>query len=294
MANRLPRLKPSPLPSIHPVPEYLADAALKNVYDDMKATLQVPWMAVATMAFAHYPTFFNILWDGLRELSVSREFVEACRRLRVFVEEVASELEPRSIVPALLERGYARQEIKDIRALNGVFSHGNMPYILISTVARLLLEGNVIGEKRPAEEFKGRHGPSSQNRLLLMEPHHVDAPTAAVYESIRTTLGLPFVNTDYRAFARWPSYFALAWKGLSGKASTPEYESRVAAVHDFAVELVKDLPNPAGLSPEELMKATGDDGAPEEILDVVHLFQWLLPGLAVNVAFFRVQLAETG
>ena len=36
----------------------------------------------------------------------------------------------------------------------------------------------------------------------------------AVYDDIMATLGLPFVNTDYRALARWPSYFALAWSDL--------------------------------------------------------------------------------
>lgn len=32
------------------------------------------------------------------------------------------------------------------------------------------------------------------------------------------------------------------------------------------------------------------DAALQEVLSVVRLFQWLLPGLAVNVAFFRGQL----
>jgi len=36
-----------------------------------------------------------------------------------------------------------------------------------------------------------------------MEHHHVDEPTVAVYEDIKAVLKLPFVNTDYRAFARW-------------------------------------------------------------------------------------------
>lgn len=294
MANLLPRLKPSPLPPIHPVPEYLAPDTLKSVYEEMKITLQVPWMAVATMAFAHYPTFFRALWGGLKELSVSREFVDACARLRTFAEKTALGLEPHSIVTALLEHGYAEQEIEEIRALNGVFSHGNMPYIFIATVARLLLEGEGIGEKRPAEAFEGRHAPSSVNRLLLMEPHHVDAPTAAVYDSIKMTLGLPFINTDYRAFARWPSYFALAWNDLSGKASTSEYETKVTEVHNLAVEIVKALPNPDGLSPTVLTSAAKEDRASDEILDVVRLFQWLLPGLSVNVAFFRAQLADVG
>ncbi len=49
----LSRFKPSPLPEVRPVPEFLADPALRAIYDDTKATLQVPWMGVVTMAFAH-------------------------------------------------------------------------------------------------------------------------------------------------------------------------------------------------------------------------------------------------
>ena len=89
MVDPLPRLRPSPLPSINPVPEYLADDALKRVYEETKLTLQVPWMGVVTMAFAHYPSFFDTLWGGLSQLAGSREFVEACRALRVCAEDAA-------------------------------------------------------------------------------------------------------------------------------------------------------------------------------------------------------------
>lgn len=292
MANSLPRLKPAPLPSIHPVPEYLADAALKAAYEETKSVLQVPWMGVVTMAFAHYPIFFQTLWGGLKELAASQEFVEACNELRGVAEGAALKLEPQFIVGELAAKGYAKREIEDIRTLNEVFSHGNMPYVMIATAARLLLEGHSLGMGTTVSRFDGRHGPSTDNRLLLMEPHHVDAPTSAVYESIKTVLDLPFVNTDYRAFARWPSYFAVAWQGLIGKVSTSSYEARVSEVHAFAVTKMLGLPNPGGLTPEALQKAAVKDAPLEEILDVVRLFQWLLPGLITNVAFFRGQLAE--
>src|SRR5215471_3974176 len=58
MAN-LPRLKPDPIPPLHPVPEYLADGELKARYEDMKAVLGVPWMGVVTMSFAHYRAFYD-------------------------------------------------------------------------------------------------------------------------------------------------------------------------------------------------------------------------------------------
>ena len=160
---------------------------------------------------------------------------------------------------------------------------------MIATAARLLLvEG--IGREQLGDPFTGRHGPSTDSRLNLMEAHHVDSPTGALYAGIKSTLGLPFVNTDYRAFARWPSYFSLAWRDLEQKVPTEAYEAQLAIVHSFAVNKMRMLPNPGRLTADKLMAAASQDGAPEEIAEVVRLFQWLLPGLVVNVAFLRHQL----
>lgn len=290
MTELLLRLKPSPVPALHPVPEHMTDAGLHKVYEDTKSVLQVPWMGVVTMAFAHYPTFYRALWSGLRELAGSREFVEACVALRACAEDAARQLSPKPIAVPLSELGYAQREIDEIRQMIEVFSHGNMPYLMIATAARLLLEGNELGGTTAVSPFQGRHGPSMERRLSLIEAHHADAPTVAVYEDVKATLGLPFVNTDYRALARWPSYFSIAWNGLRGNIAAPVYEPIVRSVHDFAVDKVRRLPNPGGLTAKTLQQAAAQDASLEEITRVVRLFQWLLPGLVVNVGFFRAQL----
>ena len=144
---------------------------------------------------------------------------------------------------------------------------------------------------RVAEPFDGRHAPDLRVPFLLMEAHHADAPTQALYEDIKATLGLPFVNTDYRAFARWPSYFALAWQGLREVAGTPAHEALCQACHNRVADLAaQGLANPGGLSADVLRAAAEADASLEEVTQVCRLFQWLLPGLIVNVAYFRHQL----
>ena len=124
-----------------------------------------------------------------------------------------------------------------------------------------------------------------------MESHHADEPTRAVYEDIKNILQLPFVNTDYRAFARWSSYFALAWKDLREKAHSPDHEIICQACHDRVANLVAtDLPNPGDLSSIALRRAAKTDASLDEVIQVCRLFQWLLPGLITNVAYFRHQL----
>lgn len=287
--SELGRLKPHPIPAIHPVPEHLAEGALAAVYERTKAGLGVPWMGVVAMAFARYSTFYDRLWSALEPVARSGAFSQACAELRDVAEAEASALAPPTILPRLRKAGYAATEIDEIRACNEIFSAGNMPYLLMASLARRLLEG----KGWPGSDAIGRAVPSAgAPRPLLIEAHHADPTIAALYADIRETLGLPFVNTDYRAFARWPSYFAPAWADLKQAVARHDYEHHVARVHDRAVALAGGLPNPTGLSSDALLGAADADGAREEVLAVVRLFQWLLPGLAVNVAYLRAQLFD--
>ena len=136
----LPRLKPNPIPAIHPVPEFAVSGARAAVYGRTKKGLGVPWMGVVAMAFAHYPRFYETLWSAIEPITGTKVFEQACRSLRDVAEREAEALEPAPLVLRLLKQGYDVQEIDDIRACNEVFSAGNMPYIVMATLARLLLE----------------------------------------------------------------------------------------------------------------------------------------------------------
>ncbi|QFS81234.1 halocarboxylic acid dehydrogenase DehI family protein [Roseivivax sp. THAF197b] len=288
MASDLPRLKPVPLPAIHPVPEYEATGALADVYSRTKRGLGVPWMGVVAMAFAHYPKFYNCLWTALEPVVGTEGFASSCRSLRDAAETQAERLAPLGIRTRLENMGYGNREIDEIRACNEVFSDGNMPYLLMATLARLLLEGHAWqGQASTAAlQTSADAGP----KPALMEAHHADPTMASMYEDIRVTLGLPFVNTDYRAFARWPSYFAPAWADLKGALTGPGYADAVEHVHRVAIDLAIALPNPTGLTSEGLRDAAKADAELDDVLSVVRLFQWLLPGLTLNVAFLRAQL----
>ncbi|WP_282607890.1 halocarboxylic acid dehydrogenase DehI family protein [Pelagibius sp. Alg239-R121] len=287
----LARKKPNPIPAIHPLPEYLARGPRKAVYEDTKAVLQVPWMGVVTMAFSHYPTFYDCLWSGVRPLCQNRAFLEACKGLRTFTEQQVANFDLNGLRGALGTRGFAEQECADIGDVIEVFAVGNFPYLLIATIARLLLQdGTLSGVPTVVAANIEERGGAAVQRLVLMERHHADAQTIEVYDDIQTTLGLPFVNTDYRALARWPSYFALAWADLKSVIVTPDYEPRVESVHQEAVKLVHSLPNLGGLDTAKLKAAALNDAPDGEVEAVVQLFQWLLPGLVTNVACFQQQL----
>ncbi|MEE8366461.1 MAG: hypothetical protein V3R76_11785 [Gammaproteobacteria bacterium] len=289
--TQIERLRPEPIPAIHPLPDYLATGRRAEWYKDTMRVLQVPWMGVVTMAYSHYPNFFGELWRGLKPLCESRAFVEAFLELREFVETQTAQLNPKPLVRELSDMGYAPREIDSIREMNTVFSHGNQPYVVLAAIARHLLEvGDMEGETE-AELWQGSHAPDLQVPFLLMEAHHVDVPTREVYDDIKERLKLPFVNTDYRAFARWPSYFALAWSDLRESVGTAEHEAVSQACHDRVATLAATgLPNPGKLSSQALRQAAEADASLDEVIQMCRLFQWLLPGLITNVAYLRHQL----
>ncbi len=272
------------------MPEFLAEGELKARYDDMKAVLGVPWMGVVTMSFAHYRAFYDALWQGARPLCASRDFTDACHRLRHLVEEKVSALGPPPLRQRLAQIGYAERELQDIDESIDIFSDGNFPYILLATLARLLLEGGELQTSHAIAIQTEPTSPRTTGKLVLMEYHHADASTRRVFDDVKAVLGLPFLNTDYRALARWPSYFALAWADLRPKLLRGEYETLVAEIHEAAVSTVRSLPNYGNLRGEALRLAARGSASEGEVLSVVRLFQWLLPGLAVNIAFFRAQL----
>ena len=289
----LARLKPSSIPIIHPLPEYLAQGQRLEWYRDMKQVFQVPWMGVVTMAFSHYPHFFETLWNSTRDLCASQPYVAACMKNRDFAETKVKGLNPTPLKPKLIDLGYAPREIEDIQQMIEVFSHGNQPYLIMATLARYLLEGGEMSEADDAPVFKGQHAPAFNVPFVLMEAHHADANTCNVYEDIKAVLGLPFVNTDYRALARWPSYWQAAWADMRPVLVASDTDQICEDLHQRCAGLVRDgLPNPGGLTSDALIKAAKQDAPLNEIIAVCGLFQWLLPGLVTNVAYLRAQLIE--
>lgn len=290
MGLELERRRPDRLVPIHPVPEYLAPADLAARYEEMKAAFGVPWMGVVAMAFAHYRSFYDCLWEGFQEIAGSSLFASACTRLRAETEAAVAALPRPALAQRLSQIGYASRELDEIRETLEVFSAGNYPYLLLASTARHLLAGGALsgsGKLRPANTNPVTSG---ARRLVLMEAHHASPETRALYQRIKTRLDLPFVNTDYRALARWPSYFEIAWNALDPIIRTPAHDAMTEDLHRRAVNALTAFPNPKGLSTGALLAAGRSDGDPAEIADMVGLFQWLLPELCVNIAILRFEI----
>ena len=242
MTLNLQRHKPQPTPTIRPVPERLATGRLAELYERTTVALGVPWMGVVAMALAHYPTFYDALWSALDDVATTDDYLDACHELLAAAEAEAVLLQPPPISDRLGVLGYDDAEIDAIRQCNAIFHNGNMPYLLMATTARLLLEGTPWPHRKTGA--RRRLTRATHSRPPLMEDHHASSDHQALYEDMKNTLGLPFINTDYRAFGRWPTYLEAAWADLGPRIGSPAYEPAVDRIHHHAVRLAIQLPNP--------------------------------------------------
>jgi hypothetical protein len=103
-------------------------------------------------------------------------------------------------------------------------------------------------------------------------------------------LELPFVNSDYKAMARWPSYLRLAWEALKPRLAEPEYVRARQRLHTRAVQLIDHLPFPFAVDRGAAMALGMTAAEIEELARTAALFQWLLSGLILNVTYFRAGL----
>ncbi len=290
MNYHFPREKPIPVPKVVVTPEYLAKGNLKKSYTYTKSAFNVPWMGVVAMAFAKYPYFYNALWEYMHPLTKSIEFNKLCKKLVIISKQKALELKPKTLIKNLKKIGYDNYEIKKINEVNKIFTIGNMPYLIMATVARIFLNQGELISISPYKKNTTISKKSNKNYLLLIEQHHADNSLKELYKSIKTNLGLPFLNTDYRAFARWPSYFVMAWKNFLPALLSNKYEEKILEVHNFIIKETLLLPNPYKIKSTQIIDAAKKDKKFHEIKKVVSLFQWLLPGLITNVAFMREQI----
>ena len=279
---------------VRPVPEYLADGDLLLAYADLKAALGVPWVGVITQAVAHYRPFFLQAWRQFSANAKTRYFERRCEHIRTLaVQQVQAGLPVTSQRARLRALGYSERDLAQIAATLDVFNAGNPPYLVLATAIKesLCFGRRLGGTPSGPDDLLPRAPIGSTGPLpVMVEPHHAGSDVLALYASIQTTLNLPFVNSDYKAMARWPSYLQVAWGDLAPLVGSPTYNAARQQVHDAAQAAVAHLPHQYTMRHPEALAAGLSDDESQDLMRVISLFQWLLSGLIVNVTQCRLAL----
>ncbi len=269
------------------VGESEAQGRTSEIFQEIKQALGVPHVNVIFQAWAAYPAFLELHWQALKPAVETGNFFALAERLRADAYTRTHNYFPISDLGAQLEKAQLsaedRQAIEEVVEL---FNYNN-PLLLLMASAQLQALETHTGSYKPATPAEH---PVYDRKPELVEEEAAPERVRRIYDDIRRTLGLPFINTDYRAFARWPDFLEIYWRSVKPTIESPLYVKCQLGLRESAWVLAHELPAPMEMGVEQLIAAGLDEDDITSVTRITELFVRTLSGLVLNVAFAKVGL----
>src|SRR3954463_6965505 len=269
------------------VREREADGRTREIFDEVRHALGIPFIPVVYQALAAYPEFLDLHWQTFAPLLRSKQFFQLGSRLRgeaytrmhnyFQIEDLCEPLTEMSFSPG------TKHQLGDVIDL---FNYVN-PLLLVITSAQLSAFEQPIGQSRNGQVGRADH-PHFMERPVLIEEETASVPVKRVYQEIKRVLSLPVVNTDYRAFARWPDFLNEFWKALRRIVQAPSYHEQQRALCESSETMVKELEVPIDFSIEKIQESGLADKEVDAVVRISETFQEILSGLVLNVAAAKI------
>jgi len=273
--------------SVHKFPQVdHADATgeLKAVYDDIQATLRVPWVAFACRVLATFPAFLPRAWKTARGHFTTRYAERGADAIRAnAVLAGAPPPDPRS---RLSQLGWSEEQLRELLLAIDAYNYGNPKYLLLVTAWSEAFQGrHPAGNPLSADEAApipyGR--PPGMEPLHLVDPDTADPTVLALFERIKAMHFHHGPSSDYRTLAQWPDYLSIALdEAIAPVVRTPEYDLRARDLIVMARQWARNLPGPAGIDRSMLVDAC----APHEIAGLTGLlfmYQRFIADITIDV-----------
>jgi hypothetical protein len=263
------------------VSEAEAQGKIKDTYDDIKATLRVPYVSSVFRALAVYPDYLIMGWRALKPNAHTLFFERYADEIRSRAAEAVSTWESTLWPP---REGETKRIIRVL--------HYAVPKQFLATEAlRSATNGQqpMLAQLPPAVKRQIAPGiPQDAEEFGLPDPTQLDERARPVLDDMARTLGLPFADGDYRILARWPDYLLSAWQVWRPNIGKPAYRQLERDLRRLAGEALSTLPFRMEIYPHALRLA----GLSEQQLDAVRAtlnsYSRALPGLVAYSAFLRI------
>ncbi len=273
---------------VRTVRESEAGPATAAIYSEIKRTLGVPQVNMVFQVFASFPGFLPLFWKAAGPVLGTQEFFDLADRLGA---EAYTRVHNYFAVPDLrckVEEMHfshgAQDELQHVVELY----HYNNPLLLLLCAALLQGFENPDVTVRPAHQAGPR--PEHPARIILVEEENAPPATRKIYEDIKRTMDMPFLNTSYFNFGRWPDFLCEYWNALKPLIPTAVYEQHRRAMRESALSLALELPRPIQLSTAELEEGGVAREDISTIIQTVDSFVNQLSKQVLNIAFAKIAL----
>lgn len=261
--------------------------ALRECYDDMQATLRVPWVMFAARSLAVFGGFVPAAWAAAGAPFGSRQIERAADDLRVHA--VLPGPPPPDLGAVLAARGTPAAAIGGARRAVEVLNYGNAKYLLLITAWCEAIQGRAAGGGPGAPEPGPRlpRGiPAGMPALPMVDPATVDSRLTALLRRVAHLHLHHGPASDFRALATWPDILEVVTEDvLAPVVRTAAYESCALGLLDRARTEVRGLATPAGISADQAGEVC-TDAEIAAVTGVLFMFQRFI--LDVTIDLIRV------
>ena len=270
------------------IPESQAQGRVLDIYQDIKTTLGVPHINLLFQAYGAYPVFLELHWKAMKPTLGTVEFFQFADRLRA---EAYTRAHNYFAVPDFCEEVKemqltqgARQELTEIVEL----FHYNNPLLLLIVAAQMqaLDEAPVAARQSSGPAVH----PVFEQKPCSVPEERATERVKRVYEDIKRTLALNFINSDYRAFGRFPDFLDAYWEAMKPALALPIYSEHKRKLKDSALNFATELPLAPQLSIQQMQEAGLEEQEITDIVRITEQFLDLISGLILNVCFAKIGL----
>lgn len=267
------------------------DERAREAFRDIKSTMRIPLIALLFQSWAAYPKFLDVTWRRLRPSVLSEEFAALGDRLEARVREGVEGWSVGDHAAALRARAVSEAEIARMREIVELFSKVNPKLAIVAAAVDASLRGLPVGGVGSKGPHRDRDRPALQEfrgvRFSLVEERDAPPRVRAIYDDMKSTLGLPFVETEYRAMASYPDWLEVWWRDCKPIALDQRYQSIGASLSREAAEAATRLPHRLLLNEALLESSDLDETRRAELRRGTAIFGQTLPGLMINVEIAR-------
>lgn len=257
-----------------------------ELFTDIKQTLGVPYVGLLFRAYGVYPAFLELFWQSVRPGTGDEQFFACAERLRASAYTRVYSYFPVPEFCAHMQKlrlsTGARHELKSTVEL---LSYYNALQFLLVAVAFQAFD-RPIG--RAPQSPKPASHPIFPVRPVLIEEETATSSVARIYDEIKRAFGAPVVNSDFRAFARFPHFLENYWNVLQPTLELPLYAESQFGMQDAALAVAREFPAEVRLGKDRLESAGIGDDDIAAVLRATGVFLKLLGSSLLNLAIARI------
>ena len=243
-----------PLTRMYEESEVSAD--LRRIYDDVRTSLDLPWVPSLFKLAAGSPPYLKAMWDDLGPVARSKEFQAGSKALVEYVHSLAVSdgwqfSEQNRVLAA---QKFSVGDIEQMGAVVSLFARAIPRLVLF---ARLMQRGYSGGQRGRVSPTKQASALARMIKLNIPTEHEAGLRAWLIYGDIRKTLGTKNVLSLFRVISPYPGYLASVWMDTKKVIAQPKFRAAQEQVVKRSLGLLAGLPvrdhrkMAKGVSPED-------------------------------------------